>query len=149
MRYPVKKDLWISVVLLLVSVASFSAALASVAASAWKPEPGLWPAAFVFGSIGGLVLWMLLGSSCEITETHLYLSLGPLSWRLSLETIAEAHATSRLFDKDLGWGLALSHDRLRIKCRDRWMPFWISPESKPEFIAELQRAVPGLKVTSD
>ena len=69
-------------------------------------------------------------------------------WTLPLDAIEEVYSTSRL-KADVGWGLAWSLDRMRIKCRGRMLPFWISPDDKAGFIAELLRAQPGLKVIED
>ncbi|MGE5192268.1 MAG: PH domain-containing protein [Deltaproteobacteria bacterium] len=148
MTYPPRKDQWLFVLLMLVSLILFGGALLSVGASFWKHEPGLWVPGIVFAAVGSLVLWILLGSRYEITATHLRLRLGPFRWALPLESIVEVYSTSR-FGNDFGWGLALSLDRIRIKCRGRLMPFWISPEDKSGFVAELVRAHPGLKVTHD
>ena len=100
------------------------------------------------GSVLVIVLWVALGSGYEIDERDIHLRLGPMRWRLPLDSIEDVYSTCR-FHHDFGWGLALSFDRLRIKCRDRWLPFWISPEDKAAFIAELRRANPYMKVTQD
>jgi hypothetical protein len=148
MTYTPKRDLWIFVLLMLVSLLLLGGGLALAVTFFWKRVPFLWVPGLILGSVGGLVLWSALGSGYEIDERHLILRLGPLRWRLALETIVEIYSTSRLRN-DFGWGLALSLDRLRIKCRDRWLPFWISPEDKAAFIAELQRFNPHVKVIED
>src|SRR6266478_2251460 len=136
MIYPPKKDLWILVLLMLVSLLLFSGAVLFVGVAFWKHVPALSVAGIIFGSVGILLVWLLVGPFYEITETHLILRLGPFRWRLPLDTIAEVHSTCRL-GYDFGWGLAFSLDRVRIKCRDRLLPFWISPEDKAGFIAVL------------
>ena len=148
MTYPAKKDMWLFVLLMLVSLSLFGGALLLVGASFWKHQPGLWVPGAILACVGGFLLWMLLGSFYRITETDLILRIGPLGFRLPLETIVDVHATSR-FGNDFGWGLAFSLDRLRIRCRDRLLPFWISPEDKAGFVAELVRSRPEVKVTTD
>jgi hypothetical protein len=148
MIYPPKRDLWLLALLILICLLLFAGAFLLVGASFWKRVPGLWVPGIILGTVGTLLLWFLVGSFYEITESHLILGLGPLRWRLPLDTIAEVYSTSR-FHHDFGWGLAFSLDRLRINCRDRLLPFWISPEDKAGFIAELVGARPDLKVTSD
>jgi hypothetical protein len=148
MTYPPKRDLWILVLLILVCLLQFGGALICLGAAAWKHEPGLAIPGFVLATAGSMLLWMLFGSAYEVTATHLILRVGPLRWRLPLDTMADIYSTSRLHH-DFGWGLAFSLDRVRITCRDRSLPFWISPEDKAGFIAELARARPDLKVTSD
>lgn len=148
MIYPPKKDMWVFALLMTVSVFLCGGAVLLVVRFFWKHEPFLWVPGVILGSAGGMLVWILAGSVYEITETDLILRLGPLRWRLRLEAIEEVYSTTKL-QNDIGWGLALSSDRIRIKCRDRFMPFWISPEDKSGFIAELVRSRPGVKVTED
>jgi hypothetical protein len=113
-----------------------------------KQQPGILVPAAVLMAVAFFLLWIWSSSSYEITETDLVIQFGPLQWYLPLETIEEVHSTSRL-KPDLGWGLAWSLDRMRIKARGRLLPFWISPDDKAGFIVELLRAHPGLKVIED
>jgi Bacterial PH domain len=148
MIYPAKRDVWISVLLMLVSLVQLSGALLLVGTFFWKHVPHLWVPGVILANVGGLLLWILLGTRYEIGEKYLVLRLGPLRWRLPLEAITEVYSTSR-FHNDFGWGLALSMDRVRITFRNRWLPFWISPENKTDFIAELKRANPHVQVVQD
>jgi hypothetical protein len=148
MTYPAKRDLWILVLLLLVSTFLLGGGMLLVGAFFWKRVPFLWAPGVILASVGSLVLWIALGSRYEIDERDVRLRLGPFRWTLPLDSIVDIYSTSR-FQHDYGWGLALSLDRLRIKCRDRWLPFWIAPEDKAAFIAELRGANPNVKVTQD
>jgi hypothetical protein len=148
MIYPAKRDLWILVLLLLVSTFLLGGGMLLVGAFFWKRVPLLWAPGLILSSAGSMVLWIALGSGYEIDERDVHLRLGRWRWTLSIDSIVDVYSTSR-FHHDFGWGLALSFDRLRIKCRDRWLPFWISPEDKAAFIAELRRANPQVKVTQD
>ena len=149
MMYAQKKDLWVSVLLLLICVALFSGALLALGVSLWKQTPGLWVLSVIFAPMGALVLSILFGSFYEITPTHLVLHFGTLRWKLPVESIVEVYSTSKFWGNDFGWGFALSNDRIRIKCCDRWMPFWISPEDKADFVAELARLNPRARVIED
>jgi|SRR6516162_1694473 hypothetical protein len=148
MIYSAKRDVWILVLLLLVSTFLLGGGMLLVGAFFWKRVPFLWVPGVILTGVGSLVLWVALGSGYEIDERDIHLRLGPMRWRLPLDSIEDVYSTCR-FHHDFGWGLALSFDRLRIKCRDRWLPFWISPEDKAAFIAELRRANPYMKVTQD
>jgi hypothetical protein len=148
MIYPAKRDWWISMLLMLISLVQFSIAGLLVVTYFWKQEPHLWVPGVILANVGGLLVWILLGTRYEIDEMDLLLRLGPLRWRLAIDSIVEIYSTSRL-QNDFGWGLALSLDRVRIKCRDRWLPFWISPENKADFIAELRHANPHVHVIQD
>jgi hypothetical protein len=148
MTYPAKRDVWISMLLMLISLVQLGVACLLVGAYFWKQVPHLWVPGVILANVGALLLWILLGTRYEIGEHDLILRLGPLRWKLGLDTIVEIYSTNRLRN-DFGWGLALSLDRVRIKCRNRWLPFWISPESKTDFIAELRRANPHVQVVQD
>jgi len=148
MIYLAKRDWWITALLALISLTQLSVSGLLIGIYFWKQVPHLWLVGVIVANVGGLLLWILLGSRYEIGEKELILRLGPLRWRLALDSIVEIYSVSR-FRNDFGWGLALSLDRMRIKCRDRWLPFWISPENKADFIAELRRANPQIHVIQD
>lgn len=148
MIYPPKRDLWLVMIILLVGLIFFGLACFLLVKFILTREPLLWVPALIMAAVGGLLMWFMLGTYYEITDKDLLIRLGPLRWKLSLETIVDVYSTTRL-QADFGWGLAWSMDRLRIKCRGRVMPFWISPEDKAAFIAELVRVRPGLNVTED
>jgi hypothetical protein len=99
--------------------------------------------------IGGLLLWLFLGTSYEIGDTHLITRLGPFRFRVPLDAIEEAVSTTG-FRVVIGLGLASSLDMVHVKYRKasgrRTFPVSISPQGKPEFLRELAGAVPGLKV---
>jgi len=148
MIYPAKRDWWISLLLMLISLVQLSSAGLLMGIYFWKQVPHLWVAGLIPGNIAAVLLWILLGTRYEIGERNLVIRLGPLRWRLATDSIVEVYSTVRLH-ADFGWGLALSLDRVRIKCRDRWLPFWISPENKTDFIAELRHANPHVQVIQD
>jgi hypothetical protein len=148
MIYPAKRDWWIAGLLVLISLIQLGGACLFVGVYFWKQVPHLWVAGLILGNVAALLLWILIGTRYEIGEQDLLIRLGPMRWRLAIGSIVEIYSTHRL-RHDIGWGLALSLDRLRIKCSDRWLPFWISPQNKFDFIAELQRANPQVQVIQD
>jgi hypothetical protein len=149
--YPAKRDWWIACLvvpasLLLVGIGAVIGY--QVATQALPPVPGLLGAAVPAG-IGGLLLWMFLGTSYEIGETHLITRLGPFRFRVPLAAIEEVESTTGL-RLVIGLGLAWSLDMVHVKYRKpsgrRAFPVSISPADKSEFLRELAGAVPGLKV---
>jgi hypothetical protein len=115
------------------------------------PVPGLLGAVLSLG-IGGLLLWMLLGTSYEIGETELVSRLGPCRFRVPLNTTEEVVLT-RGFRLVGGLRLAWWLDMLRVKYRTasglRTWTVSISSQDKTEFLQELAAVVPGLKVAGD
>jgi hypothetical protein len=154
MIYPAKCDWWIACLvvptsLLPIGIGAFVAYQAVT--QAIPPVPGLLGAALAFG-VGGLLLWMFLGTSYDIGETELVNRLGPFRFRVPLNAIEEVVST-RGFRLVVGLGLAWSLDMLHINYRKpsgrRAWPVSISPQDKTGFLQELAAAVPGLKVVGD
>ena len=151
MIYPAKCDWWIAC--LVVPTSLLPLGIGAVVAyqavvQAIPPVPGLLGAALAFG-VGGLLLWMFLGTSYDLGETELVNRLGPFRFRVPLNAIEEVVSTSG-FRLVVGLGLAWSLDMLHIKYRKpsgrRAWPVSISPQDKTGFLQELAGAVPGLKI---
>jgi hypothetical protein len=148
MMYSPKRDWWVAVLILTIGAIQLSGACLLVFAAIRMHEPGILVPAAVLMAVAFFLLWIWSSSSYEIIENDLVIRFGPLHWTVPLETIEEVYSTTKL-KADLGWGLAWSLDRMRVKARGRLLPFWISPDDKASFIAELVRAQPGLKVIED
>jgi hypothetical protein len=146
--YSPKRDSWVAVLILTIGAIQLSGACLLLVSAIRMHQPGILVPAAVLMAVAFFLVWIWSSSSYEITETDLVIRFGPLHWTVPLETIEEVYSTGRL-KADVGWGLAWSIDRMRIKCRGRLLPFWISPDDKAGFIAELFRAHPGLKVIED
>lgn len=148
MVYGPKRDGWVTALMMAAAAIQLGGACLLVVAAIRMGQPiTLMPAAILM-TVGLLLLWIWTAASYEISEVDLEIWFGPLHWVVPLDAIEEVYATRRL-KADLGWGLAWSIDRMRIKARGRLLPFWISPEDKSGFIAELVRARPGLKIIED
>ncbi len=148
MIYSPKRDWWVAALILASGAIQLSGACLLVVVAIRMHQPGIVVPAAVLMAVAFFLLWIWSSSSYEITEIDLVIQVGPLRWTVPLETIEEVYSTSRL-KADLGWGLAWSLDRMRVKARGRLLPFWISPDDKAGFIGELLRAHPGLKVIED
>jgi len=148
MLYHPKRDWWVAIVMLIIGAIQLTVACLMVVAAIRMDQPGILVPATVVLTVAMFLFWIWSASSYEISEHDLEICFGPLHWVVPLETIEEVFSTRRL-KADLGWGLAWSLDRVRIKARGRLLPFWISPDDKAGFISELVRVRPGLKVIED
>ena len=151
MIYPAKCDWWIACLVVptsLLPIGIGAVVACQAVMQAMPPVPGLLGAVLPLG-VGGLLLWMFLGTSYDIGETELVNRLGPFRFRVPLNAIEEVVSTSG-FRLVVGLGLAWSLDMLHIKYRKpsgrRAWPVSISPQDKTGFLQELAAAVPGLKI---
>jgi hypothetical protein len=157
--YRARKDWWISCVLLLVSlglvgVGGLGAALL-VRAGPGKPAEEALPGLLLLleGVLGGLLLWAFFSARYEITTADLVVRFGPLVRRLPLGAVEEV-LPQRGFALDCSENLALSGHHLRIRYRQgggrlALLPLVISPADQEGFLAELARALPGLRPGPD
>jgi hypothetical protein len=152
--YPAKCDWWVACLVVPTSLVAIGigAVIAYQAATQAMPAvPGLFGAALPCG-VGGLLLWMFLGTSYQIGETELVSRLGPFRFRVPLKAIEEV-ASTRGFRLVVGLGLSWSLDMLHVYYRKpsgrRAWPVSISPQDKAGFLQELAAAVPGLKIVGD
>jgi len=148
MTYAPKRDLWVQVVLLLISSGFLVVACLLLAKYFATHEPFLWVPALLFGAVGAFTGSIILGTRYEITETDVVIRMGPVGWSLPLEGIEEVSSAKR-WRIDFDWNTALSNDRLRIKCRGRLVGFWVSPDDKQAFVAELVGRRPEIRVVTD
>ena len=88
--------------------------------------------------LAGVLLWILLSTSYEITSEHLVVRAGPMRWRIPLREITGVSAS-----RSPRSGPALSMDRLEV----RWgaaSVLLISPADQDGFLAAMRRRVPRL-----
>ncbi len=154
MIYPAKYDGWIACLFVPASLLPFGVGTViayEMAMQAIPLVPGLLGTVLPF-AVGGLLLWMFLGTSYEIGETELVNRLGPFCFRVPLKAIEEVVSTNG-FRLVVGLGLAWSLDMLHVKYRKasghRGWTVSISPQDKIGFLQELATAVPGLKLVAD
>jgi hypothetical protein len=97
----------------------------------------------------GLVLWTTLGTSYEITSSHVVLRAGALRQTIKLDAIVEAVPTSEPWYKVRRYyRYASSADAVRIGYqRDNKSngEVVISPDGKSRFLADLAKAAPHLQ----
>jgi hypothetical protein len=153
MIYPSKKDWWIALTLLAISLLEFGigGVILYEAFNQPAPLPVLF-AGFVPILVGGLILWMYVSTGCDISPPHLVFRSGPIRFIIPLDAIAEVRQ-KKGFSFDLGWHFALSWDRLLIRYRKpsgRMALFSVSvsPEDQEGFLQELAREVPDLRTES-
>jgi len=148
MIYRPKRDLWIAVIINLACLLELGMGVFLAGAAILSHQPALWMPAMLTASVGLILAWVWFRSYYEVTQADLVIRFGPLRFTLPLEELINVHSVCRL-KADVGWGLAWSLDRVRIRCQGRMFPVWISPADKLAFIQDLLRARPDLKVTED
>jgi Bacterial PH domain len=151
MRFPSKKDAWVTALLWVLILLMFAECGFIIVLSTKAPIPLPFVLLLIcvplFFSI--LLLWVLFSTGYEITGEHLAVRLGPIHVRIPLERIARVAPTRKVLSPS--WGFALSFDRVHVWYRKKngkvaWLPIAVSPADKAEFIRELARVVPDLKV---
>jgi Bacterial PH domain len=149
MIYPSKKDLWIIVLVLPVSLLQLGIGifLISLVVAQAAPPFALIPA-LILSAVGGLLLWPVCSTYCEITSTDLVVHFGPLRVRIPLDAIAEVIPKTG-YSAEAAWHLGWSLDRVVIKYRKRsgrvaWIGVAVSPADKEGFLEELAEALAEL-----
>lgn len=157
MIYPSKIDWWLGAILALAGLGLIGAGIAAFVLP--LAQPVVLGLGAILGMIplglGLLVLWQLVATRYEITDTDLILRSGPFRWTIALDQIIEVYPTRKpppnapgftLADHFRGNHPALSLDRLRVNYqRERGVAFYlISPLDQAGFLDELARALPSL-----
>jgi hypothetical protein len=117
---------------------------------------GEWPALIPAAALllaGGMILWILRGTSYEITETSLVIRAGPFRWKVPLEAIADVVPVDGWGGSGLEWSFALAIRGLRVRYRKKsgrltW-PIRIAPQDRAAFLLELTERLPELEVGQD
>ncbi len=147
MIYPSKKDWWMALCLLAVSLTQFG--IGGVILYALMVHAAPLPAFFgglILLVAGGLVLSISFSTGYNISPPDLVVRSGPFWFTIALDAIVEVQARKK-YSFELGWNFALSQDRLFIKYRKRngrvaLLGIVVSPEDQEGFLQELAREVP-------
>jgi hypothetical protein len=146
MIFPSKKDLWIVILVLTVSLLILGIGLFLLCLIVVQAAP---PFALIPGlillAVGGLLLWPVCSTYCEITSADLVVHFGPVRVRIPLDTIAEV-IPKTCYTAEAAWHLGWSLDRVVIKYRKKsgkvaWIGVAVSPADKEGFLAKLAEAV--------
>jgi hypothetical protein len=152
MYYPGKRDWWIAgllgVVTALELVCGGTLLGIAVVGGVW---PLLIPAASLLG-VGGLLLWILYGTSCDIGENDLVIRCGPFRRTVPLDAIEDV-VPAGFWYAGPEWSLGLSVRALRLRYRKHsgrlsW-PIRFSPVDRAAFLLELAERLPELEVKDD
>lgn len=151
MIYPSKKDWWVALFLLVISLIQFGIGgviLYELVVQA-APLPAL-VAGLIPLLAGGLILWVYLSTGYLISPPNLIVRSGPFWFTIALDAIVEVQPR-RKYSFEIGWNFALSQDRLFIRYRKRngrvaLLGVVVSPEDQEGFLQELARDVPSLKI---
>jgi hypothetical protein len=149
-----KKDWWLAGLLgLVIAVELVAGAALMGIALVSGPWQVLIPASILL-LVGGLLLWILVGTSYEITETSLVIRLGPFRWTIPLDAIEDVVPQRHWYGGPLiEWNFGLSVQGVRVRYRKAngglsW-PIRISPQDRAAFLLELTERLPGLVVKDD
>ncbi len=150
MIYRSKKDGWVAVLLLVITLLDLGigGVMLYEAVAQAAPFPVLL-AGFVPILVAGVLLWIYAATGCDISPPNLVVRCGPMWLTIPLDAIAEVRQKKGV-SLELGWNFALSQDRLFIKYRksDGRVALFgvaVSPEDKEGFLEELAREVPALQ----
>ena len=140
-EYRSKKDLWISIVLLLSSLMT----LFVMVVIFWT-EGSLLFKILMFALLG-LVLAICLGGYTftiyGLTDEALHIRMGLFRWAIPLTSIEEARLSDKLIP-GLGISLALSIKKVGIMRKDGRWPVYISPAHREAFIEDISRRIQNL-----
>jgi hypothetical protein len=153
MVYPGKKDWWLTGLLAVLSAALLVGGGTGVGMTIVQGVSGLLFPGTVLLLAGGLLLWILFGSYCEITETSLIIRAGPIRWTVALDAIEDVVPAGVFGGPLIEWNLGLAVRGLRVRYRKKngrlsW-PIRIAPQDRAAFLLELSERVPGLEVKDD
>ena len=130
LRFSSQIDGWLMAVLLVPAAACVYA----IVFYASGQSTGRWLAMGMLLGLPGLVLplWLLTGTSYELTDDELRVRCGPFRWCVPLREVRAVVPSRSLLS-----GPALSLDRLRIDY-GRARLLLISPKDRQRFLSELQ-----------
>jgi hypothetical protein len=154
MLYPGGRDWWLVGLLSVVTAALLvgGGTLVGVAVVSGQ-YPALIPGTMLL-LVGSMLLWVILGTSYEITDASLLLRCGPFRWTVPLDAIEDVVPAGWSGGGSvIEWNLSLSVRGLRVRYRKKsgglsW-PIRIAPRDRAGFLLELAERLPGLEVKDD
>lgn len=93
-----------------------------------------------------LIIWIGIFTNYTITEEHLLIRSGPLTWKIPFSQIIKIQPTDSILNALFIKGPALSADRLDIRYKKDTTCYslLVSPDKKDEFVKMLQTRCPNL-----
>lgn len=125
MRFNSKRDLWITLILIIISAYLVIMAFFITAPSYIR---------YMLFSLVSLIVWIYLYTYYIIDENYLVIRCGPVKIRILYEDIEHVKSTRNLISS-----MALSIDKVKIKTNKQgFSVIYISPKNKDMFINELK-----------
>lgn len=144
MIYRARKDLWVTYFIAVTAILMSGAGMVMSVLAVIEREYALLIPASMLLVVAGMLLWAFTSTTYELSSGELNIKSGPLRWRLSLDDVEEVRLVESLGTP--GWSLGWSLNKVGIKPRGRALWYWIAPEEKVAFLAELRRYRPDLKL---
>ena len=153
MVYPGKRDWWIVGLLSIVAAALLVGGGCFVGLAVVSGPSALLVPGTTLLLVGGLLVWVLFGTSCEISESSLVVRSGPIRWTVPLDAIEDVVPAGWLGGPVIEMNLALGIRGLRVRYRKKngslsW-PIRIAPRDRVAFLLELAERLPELEVKDD
>jgi PH (Pleckstrin Homology) domain-containing protein len=153
MVYPGRRDWWL-VGLLAVIASALLVSGGTLVGLAVVTGPYL---ALVPGTVlllaGGMLVWVIFGTGCEITESSLIIRSGPFRWTMPLDAIEDVVPAGWTDGPLVEINWALSVRALRVRYRTKGgrlsLPIRIAPRDRAAFLLEMAERLPGLDVKDD
>jgi hypothetical protein len=153
MVYPGKRDWWIAGLFTLIAAPMLVGGGTLMGMALIGGPTGMLFPGTVLTLVGGMLLWILFGTSYEITETSLIIRCGPIRCRIALDAIEDVIPSGFLGGPPIEYNFGLAIQGLRVRYRKKnggvtW-PFRIAPRDRAGFLLELSERQPGLEVKDD
>ena len=136
MRFEVKKDLWVVLLMYLpIAISIFVVGLS-------KGIEILY-VILIMLPLDLVILWILYGSFYELRENELYIRIGPFRQHIPYDKIHSIEKTKTVLSS-----MAMSVDRVEIARNDKGRLLGvtqISPQDKERFILEISKRCPNIK----
>lgn len=105
---------------------------------------GAWPGVIIFMLIEGLFIWIWFDTYYIINDGKIYYKSAFLKGAISISIIHEVKKHKGIYAGTIKPGLSMEGLILKY---NRYDDMYLSPEREDEFIAELQKINPDIKVS--